>query len=222
MYNRSALAIFVVCCFLIRVLYNVVGLLLSTSVPKYASLEPHRKLYVQKNLIKSFVLAFMLPPALIWVVWPIWQSNVWHTPTIQYFAVVYGANDFVGLLCVNNLPKTTRIHHLISTFLVLTSLSMDFQTSSVAQSMLAYTFFAASSYIVNFQLAVRWCFPRGSAIWLRYLAGMIYVLSCAVSWCWQLWWAYSTSLEAYHFVYIVLMLWIVRDDIILMRWLTTH
>ena len=220
MYNHSALIVFIVCCFLIRSLYYVMDLFLSVLVPKYTSLESHRKSYIQKNLIKSLVLALVLPPAVVLVAYPIWRSNIWHTTTIQLFAVVYGSNDFVGLLCVDKLPKTTRIHHMISTFLVLVSLSMNFQTSPVAQSMLVYTFFAASSYIVNFQLAVRWFFPRDSMRWLRYLAGTIYALSCALSWSWQLWWAWKTPLELYHFVYIGLMLWIVRDDIILMRWLT--
>jgi len=220
MYNRSALVVFIICSLLIRGFYYVVDILLSVLVPKYTSLEAHRKLYIQKNLIKSLVLALMLPPAVVFIVYPIWRSDIWHTATIQLFAVVYGANDFVGLLCVDRLPTTTRIHHMISTFLVLTSLSMDFKTSPVAQSMLVYTFFAASSYIVNFQLAVRWFFPRGSMRWLRYVAGAIYALSCTLSWSWQLWWAWKTTLELYHFVYIGLMLWIVRDDIILMRWLT--
>jgi hypothetical protein len=220
MYNYTVLVFFVFACFIVRALYFLAHIFLSVMVNKYDQLEEHRRLYVQKNLIKSGVLALLLPPAVIMVVYPIWYGDVWHTNTIQIFAAVYGSNDFVGLLCVDKLPKTTRVHHMISTFLVLTSFSMDFQTSPIAQSMLVYTFFAASSYIVNFHLAIRWFSPKDSFRWLRYLAGAIYALSCALSWSWQLWWIWNTMLEWYHFVYIGLMMWIVRDDIILMRWLT--
>ena len=221
MYNYTVLVFFVCNCFLVRGLYFLAHIFLSVMVNKYATLEEHRRLYVQKNLIKSGVLALLLPPTVIMVVYPIWQADTWYTNTIQFFAAVYGSNDFVGLLCVDKLPKTTRIHHMISTFLVLTSFSMDFQTSPIAQSMLVYTFFAASSYIVNFHLAIRWFSPKYDQRWLRYVAGAIYALSCGLSWSWQLWWIWNTTLEWYHFVYIGLMMWIVRDDIILMRWLTT-
>lgn len=221
MYNSIAFLFFVFNCFFVRGLYVVAHIFLSVMVTKYTELPEHRRLYVQKNLIKSVILALLLPPAMIMVVYPIWYTNIWNTYTIQLFAALYGSNDFVGLVCVDRLPKTTRIHHIISTFLVLTSFSMDFQTSPVAQSMLVYTFFAASSYIVNFHLAVRWFLPRDSSMWFRYIAGAIYALSCALSWSWQVWWICNTVLEWYHFVYIGLMMWIVRDDIILMRWLVS-
>lgn len=221
MYNYFAFIFFVCSCFFVRCLYFVVHLFLSVMANKYIQLPEYRRLYVQKNIIKSTVLALMLPPVVIMVVFPIWNQNVWHTNTIHFFAAVYGSNDFVGLLCVDRLPKTTLIHHVISTFMVLTSFSMDFQTSPMAQSMLVYTFFAASSYIVNFHLATRWLFPRDDKRWLRYLSCGIYALTCGLSWFWQLRWIWNTALEWYHFVYIGLMMWIVRDDIILMRWLTT-
>lgn len=221
MYNYVALVFFVCACFFVRCLYLMAHIFLSVMADKYTTLPEHRRLYIQKNFVKSVVLALMLPPAVGIVVYPIWYSNIWHTNIIQFFAALYGSNDFVGLLCVDRLPKTTRIHHMISTFLVLTSFSMDFQTSPVAQSMLVYTFFAASSYIVNFHLAIRWFFPKDATCRLRYLAGAIYALSCGMSWSWQMWWIWNTVLEWYHYVYIGLMLWIVRDDIILMRWLTT-
>jgi hypothetical protein len=136
MYNYYALVFFVCACFLVRGLYFLTHIFLSVMANKYNQLAEHRRLYVQKNLIKSTVLAFMLPPAVIMVVYPIWYTDVWHTNTIHFFAAMYGSNDFVGLLCVDKLPKTTRIHHMISTLLVLTSFSMDFQSSPVAQSML--------------------------------------------------------------------------------------
>jgi len=202
-------------------MYVAVDAYLSDRNALYDALPTYRKMYVQKNIVKSFSLAFMLPLAAGIIVYPIWYTNVWHTSRIHVFAVAYGANDFVGLVCVDRLPKTTRIHHLISTFLVLTSLSLDFQDSPMAQSMLVYTFFAASAYIVNLHLAVRWLFPRGAQKRLRRAAAVVYAMACGMSWCWQIWWAWTTPLAWYHYVYIAMMFWIVRDDIILMQWLAS-
>lgn len=220
MYNFTALLCGLMFCSVVRVLYEIVDWSLAGN-PLYAALARYRKMYVQKNMVKSFVLALLLPPSMLMVVYPVWSENAWHTARIQYFAVAYGANDFVGLVCVDKLPRTTVLHHLISTSLVLLSLSMDFQVSPVAQSMFVYTFFAASSYIVNFHLSVRWLFPRGQQQRLRQVAAVVYAVSCSLSWCWQLHWMYVTELQWYYLVYIALMLCIVRDDIILMQWLTS-
>lgn len=209
-----ALVVFVICCFAVRSLYLVTDVCFSIYAP-YRSMPPHRQLYVQKNFVKSVVLCMLMIPAVVWVMIPMW-SNQWHTETSHLFAAVYGSNDFVGLLMVR-LPRTTRIHHVISTLLVVFSFSLDFETSPVAQSMLVYTFFAASAYLVNLQLALRW-FPDTR---LRVWAGRVYVVACVLSWTWQVAWLWRTTLALHHWLYVLLMLWIVRDDVILMRWLQT-
>ena len=58
---------------------------------------------------------------------------------VSFARDIHGSNDFMGLVCVDQLPKTTRIHHIISTILVFTSLSLDFQESDIGQAMLVYT-----------------------------------------------------------------------------------
>jgi hypothetical protein len=221
MFNYVALQIGVIFCFLVRGLYYVVDVILAGRNDFYNALPNDKKMYVQKNLVKSFILACILPFASVTIIYPIWHFNIWYTEYIHIFAVLYGANDFVGLICVDNLPKTTRVHHIISTTLVITALTLDFKTSEVGQSMLVYTFFAASAYSVNFHLAARWLFKRGQKRWLRYGTGIVYTICCVMSWLWQIRWMYNTQLHWYHVVYIWLMLWIVRDDIILMRWLTS-
>ena len=221
MYDYDALRFGVVCCGCVRLLYEVVDWYLHARYPLYMSLAKHRKMYVQKNVVKSFTLACMLVPSVIFVVSPILSMSVWHNSYIHCFAVAYGANDFVGLMCVDKLPKTTRLHHVVSTCLVLTSRALDFQVSPVAQSMFVYTFFAACSYIVNLHLSARWLFPRGELVRLGQVAAVVYAVSCSLSWAWQLCWIYTTELTWYHFVYIGLMLCIVRDDIILIQWLTS-
>lgn len=221
MYNYSALFSGLFFCLAIRRCYNVVDSTFQYTYAKYNTLPKHRQMYIQKNTVKSFVLACMLPPAIVFIVYPILNNELWNTRLIHYFAVLYGANDFVGLVCVDKLPTTTYIHHIICTLLVLTSLALDFNESPMAQSMLVYTFCAASSYIVNFHLAVRWLYAKGELHWLQHVAASIYGACCGVSWTWQVYWIYITPLTWYMYIYIVMMLLIVRDDIILMQWLVS-
>jgi hypothetical protein len=222
MYNYNALLLGLFSCSFVRTCYYVVDHLLHKQNVYYDNLMEHRRLYVQKNIVKSVYLACMVVCATVTVVIPILTENHWKTELIHYFAVMYGSNDLVGLLCVPKLPSTTKIHHCVSTFLVLVSLSIDFQHSEIGQSMLVYTYASASAYIVNLHLGVRLLDTRGQYERLRYTAGVVYAITCAWSWSWHVWWAYTRPrLFWYHIVYISLLLWIVRDDIILMRWLTS-
>lgn len=222
MYNYNALLLGFFSCFFVRCCYHVVDHFLYKKNVYYDSLMEHRKLYVQKNIVKSVYLACLVVGATITVVLPILTKNQWKTELIQYFAVMYGSNDLVGILNVPKLPSTTKIHHCVSTFLVLVSLSIDFQYSEIGQSMLVYTYASASAYIVNLHLGIRLLHIRGKYKWFRYTAGFIYSITCAMSWSWHIWWTCTRSqFYWYNFVYISLLLWIVRDDLILMRWLTT-
>lgn len=134
---------------------------------------------------------------------------------------MYVSNDIVGLVCVENLPKTTRIHHIVTTVLVFVSLGLDFQDNEIAQAMLIYTMASAAAYVVNFHLGVRWLCAKHELRWLRLGAGFIYVMCCGISWSWHVYWMCTTAnFNMYHVGYLLIMGWIVYDDIILMRWLT--
>ena len=99
---------------------------------------------------------------------------------------------------------------------------MDFQTSEIAQAMLVYTMASAAAYVVNFHLGVRWLCAKNDLKWLRYTAGFIYVVCCSISWLWHIHWTFTTAnLNMYHIFYLIIMGWIVYDDIILMQWLTS-
>jgi len=221
MYDYYALPWFIISCVTVRCMYICIDYNLRKNSRKYISLPEFRQMYIQKNFIKSIILAVLTLYALFAVILPIVRYNEWDTYRIHRLACIYVSNDFTGLVCVNKLPQTTRIHHLITTILVFCSLSIDFQTSEIGKAMLVYTMASASAYIVNFHLAVRWLWPQHSLRWLRYTAGFIYVTACIMSWTWHIWWIYNVSfINIYHTMYFLLLGWIVRDDIILMQWLT--
>ena len=222
MYDYDALWWLVWSCIVVRFSYEAVDKLLVQYSDKYLTLPVERRMYIQKNLVKSSCLAVLTTLALWWVVWPIVQYSVWDNYTIHRLAAIYVSNDIVGLICVDKLPKTTRVHHIITSTLVIVSLGLDFGSSDIAQAMLVYTLASATAYMVNFHLGVRWLCARDTLRGLRHSAAAIYVTCCALSWTWHIHWLWSTSrLNIFHAIYVFLLIWVVRDDIILMRWLTT-
>ena len=221
MYDYNAIYWFGGSCVLVRIMYYYVHLSLKKHTHTYNNLPTFRQMYIQKNFIKSFYLALLTVYATFKVVWPIVHKDQWNTYVIHRLAALYVSNDFTGLVCVDRLPQTTKIHHIVTTILVFVALDLDFQTSDIGQAMLVYTMASSAAYIVNLHLAVRWLWPKDALKVLRYIAAAVYVSTCAMSWSWHLWWAITrASFHLGHVFYFLLLGWIVRDDIILMQWLT--
>lgn len=219
MYDYGALMWLGVACIQVRYMYFIVDVILYNN-DKYVELTLDRRKYVQKNLIKSIFLALLMVISLSLIVVPIWSYNEWDNWTIHRLAALYVSNDLVGLLCVPNLPKTTVIHHIISCILVVISFGIDFNKSDIGQAMFVYTMASAGAYVVNLHLAIRWLF-EGKLYKFRIFAGVIYVFCCLISWTWHIWWVLTrATLSWAHIGYILMLSLIVRDDIILMKWLT--
>lgn len=221
MYDYHAIYWFIGSCIFVRSMYYVIDAKLKKSVAIYSSLPVFRQMYIQKNFIKSIYLALLTVYATIKVIWPIASQNKWNSYAIHRLAALYVSNDFTGLVCVDKLPQTTKIHHIVTTILVFVALGINFQTSDIGQAMLVYTMASSAAYVVNLHLALRWLAARNSLVWLRYIAGSVYVSTCTISWSWHIWWAFTRAhFNIGHVFYFLLLGWIVRDDIILMQWLT--
>jgi len=221
MYDYNAIYWFVCSCIFVRIMYYCVDRSLKQNANAYETLPVFRQMYIQKNFVKSFYLALLTVYATFKVVWPIVYEDRWNSYVIHRLAALYVSNDFTGLVCVDRLPQTTKIHHIVTTILVFVALDLDFQTSDIGQAMLVYTMASGAAYIVNLHLAVRWLWPKNALKILRYIAATIYVSTCALSWSWHVWWAFTrASFNIGHVFYFLLLGWIVRDDIILMQWLT--
>lgn len=210
----------VLSCIFVRLAYSGVHFILNPRVEYYAALKPHRQMYVQKNLVKSCYLAALVVVGSWVVIHPIVFEQRWDNDTIRLLAVLYGSNDFVGVLVVDKLPMTTKMHHVVSSCLVCASLLIDFQTSLVGQSMLVYTFTSASAYLVNLHLGLRLMFARSALYRLRMCAAVVYMFACLISWSVHVWWwSQHGAFYWYECLYFVLLAIIIRDDVILMKWL---
>lgn len=221
MYDYAAIGWLLMSCLFVRGMYTFMHKYILTLNDKYNSLPQERQMYIQKNLVKSTYLAILTVYATVFVIWPIVYFEYWDNYTIHRLAAMYVSNDIVGLVCVDKLPKTTRIHHIVTSVLVFVALGLDFQYNEIAQAMLVYTMASAAAYVVNFHLGVRWLCAKDELRWLRLSAGAIYVICCGASWSWHVHWTLTTAnLNIYHAGYLFILGWIVYDDIILMRWLT--
>jgi hypothetical protein len=174
---------------------------------------PRKREYVIKNLYKAFGLAFMCVLALPTVILPAVQG-VWKTELIHIIAAAYVSHDFVGLIRVP-LPRNTQLHHIASVVLMLVAFQLDFATSSLGQAIFVYTVCSAMSFVVNFYLAVRFWSPIP---WLRSLAFWVYAICCTVNWTWHLL-MYRFEWDVWHGSYMVALIFIVYDDIHLLKWL---
>jgi hypothetical protein len=202
----------------VRTMYEVVHLNLRTH-PRYNGLPQYRQFYIQKNIVKSVILCFLFVFASISIMPNIIYHNHWNSYLIHRVAALYGANDILGLMIVEKLPQTTKIHHQVSAAFVLYAFNLDFQVSSVAQALLVYTFASASAYIVNCHLALRLFASQKFVNKTRFISSIVYICSCSLCWCWHIWWFIVIDKSLVHIAYIFLLYWIIRDDIILMQWL---
>lgn len=207
-------------CVFVRLAYFGVHYILNTRAGRYAALEPHRQMYVQKNLVKSCYLCALVLAGSWVAIRPIVYENRWDNGVIRLLAVMYGSNDLVGVLVVDQLPTTTKMHHIVSSILVCAAMLIDFQTSLVGQSMLVYTFTSASAYLVNLHLGLRLILESYQLARLRRCAATLYVVACLISWSVHVWWwSQHGAFHWYECLYFIFLSIIIRDDIILMNWL---
>lgn len=179
---------------------------------KFTSLPVNKQYYVVKNVIKAFYLAILTILGSIFVI-PGVLKNEFDNNTIRILASMYVSNDFIGLYKVSSLPTSTRLHHMTTILFLLVAWSIDFQTNNVGQLLLLYTYFSAITFPVNLYLGLRLCYKVD---WLKEISKYIYLMICFLNWTIQYYW-YVPSSGVY--IYFCLLMAIVIDDIILLKWL---
>jgi hypothetical protein len=180
---------------------------------KFSSLTVNKQYYVVKNITKGIYLSFLVILGWFMVIQDA-MSDVFDSPTIRIFASMYVSNDVVGLFRVSNLPTSTRLHHSATIIFLLVAWNVDFEQSNVGQLLLLYTYFSAISFPVNLYLGLRLCYDDMD--WLKTLSKYIYAFGCMCNWYIQFQY-FIPSTESY--MYIVLLLVIIMDDIVLLKWL---
>ena len=217
-YTFNNLFIFVI---LYRFYYYVLNIFLSYN-KKYNQLDINKKKYIQKNVIKSIIL-FTLVLKYDFII-DFYNNNL-NKKTVKYLGSIYVANDLLGLLFVNNLHKSTIIHHLSTiTFLIVISLA-DNYNHIVYKLIFLYTIFSYYAFSVNLYLGIR--FLKDNNIYINRLIDNIgrfsyynYLICFIINILLhiKLLIEYYT-LDLFLLGYLFVVTAIINDDIILLKWL---
>lgn len=209
-----AILVFLTSCYVLTKAYPALTQHLEVETDDFSDLEDTKKDYVIKNLVKAVylcILSFTGLPLLCCAYFDYWP-NSW----IKCMAAMYCSNDIIGLYKVKKLPTSTRLHHSVTFVFLLATFVTDFQTNSVAQMLFIYTYCSAVTFPVNAYLGLRLCFPAEKVADVKQVAKYIYPIMCVINWSFQVALMRNTI---GHIAYSLLLLFIVYDDLVLLRWL---
>lgn len=222
---------FDVLCVLSRVLcyylFVYIGLTFNSNFQKF---QYKRQIYMVKNIVKSILLAYMSIYSTIDFITFV-KNDYFDKTIVNYYASLYVANDLLALLLVPNLPKTTEIHHKITSFLLLYTLNVDFNDiQNVGKLLFIYTILSSYTFLVNMYLGIRFLENESSQIHIntiieynRISAYYIYLVCCCINWSIHISIymnrLYNHIFNIHYFIYGILLFFIIKDDLILMSWL---
>ena len=219
--------------------YEPMSLILNNN-KKFKSYALDKQYYIIKNFIKSIVMAFIFF-FMITVFIPNLLNDVWVDTHNRLIGVFYVSNDLAGLFAVPNLPKSTKLHHYTTVFLMTTICFISTeQEENIGRLIVVYTIFSCIPFLVNSYLGLRFFYTRGEEKTLtknqkkvnkiidinRISAYYIYLVCCICNWTYHgIFLLNRINLGEFNLMYLVyygLLIPIVNDDIILLTWLKNN
>ena len=209
------------CYIYVRCFYSIVFNLLKNTNKKFNTLSNYKQKYITKNIVKSFNLLFLLLHSTPNIIYPIYFYNTWNNNLLYKAALFYSSNDLAALTYISKLPSNTRNHHITTTVLSIISVNIDFNSSLLGKMIFIYCFFSTIAFPVNIYLGMRHLYKEEKLVTFKKYTRNIYALSLSLNWSWHIF----TSIKNYntlgisHLIYFFCLFWIIKDDIILMKWL---
>ena len=211
-------------------LYIIIAVFLSLNT-NYQKIKLEKQMYIIKNVVKSLVLLYVGFFSSIDFIYFIYNEE-FEMNAVYDYASFYVANDFIALLIVPNLPKTTILHHKITCLFLVYTLHVDFNSiENVGQLLFIYTIFSSYAFLVNFYLGIRFLKNKNDSKSLlnniinnsKKYAYYIYTISCIINWLIHIvllsYRAYLGFFNLHYILYSGLLYFIIKDDLILMSWL---
>ena len=218
--------------FIYSLLYNPIESFLNKNY-LFKKYPDSRKKYIIKNLIKSFSMF------LIFINFSILYfrngfNNILTNNLIRNFGALYVGNDLCGLIKVKNLPKTTKIHHIITLFLYSLVSYYDVEKYKIVKMISIYTIFSFIPFAVNSYLGLRFLIKKetknknqiilNNIIEInRILAKYVYLITCLINWIIHIQYfsneLFKLSFNILDLIYFLFLIPIINDDIILLKWL---
>ena len=208
------------------VIYNSYYLLdlLFIKYKSYKSIEPqHKKVYFISNIIKGSVLGLFSPIAYL-ILHNYFLNNYWNIGLIKFFANIYTSLDLVSIFKVEKMQKNTIIHHIMVQILYLYSLVIcDFNETTIAKPIVIYAIFSTFAFVVNLYLSFRLVLNDTYLKYIATLSAFLYQFYCTLNWIYQIYYLNTENIEIlYKIIYTLIILSIVNDDIVLIKFLNKN
>ena len=202
-------------------LYQVVDFYLSMSYEKFNEYDIKRKNYIIKNFIKSYILYYISVVTIPLV--PMVLLNIGDVNKFLHFTgFLYCSNDTVALFKNMNMSYSTKIHHIISTTLSTINIFVDsLRDNNITKLMSIYCLLSCYPYEVNYCLGMRFLSDRTKEKKMKKLAFIKYSCCCFINWSiHSIYLIYNIrNLNIVMVGYYSLIVFIVYDDIVLLKWL---
>lgn len=203
----------------------------------YDKLSDDKKMYVTKNIIKSGILAmlsFRFTPQLIQLI----HFKEVNQNLFRLYGALYVGNDLAGLLFVNNLPNSTKLHHSSTVLLYTILCAFNINKYPICRMMSIYTIFSCYPFLVNLYLGLRYLKEKNTQIVkynynintfidiIRRTSYYTYLVSCSLNWTTHAYilgyLLYNKQFSYLDLLYSGILYPIITDDLILMNWLKNN
>ena len=200
--------------------------------PNFQSITPsHKKWYVVANISKSFFLGCLALSTKFW--YGAYKAHILddiQVIELKRCMAVYITTDLVALYMVPKLPVSTILHHVVTTSLSLLVFGINLKIKGFdgilgfAKMGLLYGLMSTIPFLVNAYLALRVVYPKAMLVkFLCFLSLATYLVCCGLNWSIHLMWIFGYwghfDFSFYPVMYSVLLVFIVNDDIVLIKWL---
>ena len=200
--------------------------------PKFRAIQPsHKKWYVVANMFKAMILAVLTLCRFFWK--EFYKGSILDDFTqlaVKRGCAVYIVPDIVALYMVPKLPRTTIVHHIVTTLsgLVIFSTNLEIKGYTGLLGFVKmgtiYGSLSGLAFSVNAYLGLRVVYR--DAKWIKllsYLSLFVYLGISFINWSFHLSWFIGVvrawDYSIYSIVYIIVFFLIVSDDIVLIKWL---
>jgi len=189
----------------------------------YQFLEPDRKNYFQKNLVKSYALAGISVYGTYIILNGYLHKN-YDNKLIYQVGYWYSALDAMGLLMGENLPTNSKIHHSSTILFSYLNTFVDYNKDSFWHGLPVYCILSCYACGVNYYLAKRLITPKNETVSLIKFNIISYCALLVVNWIYQVYNIYTRVNSIWDvtwdlFLFIGLVGFVVNDDIKLVSFL---
>ena len=190
---------------------------------------PHKKWYVLNHFSKVLLLLYII----------LCSNHVldmyrMYSDSFPSFgkrrAAIFVANNVVALYMPQKISRSTAIHHLAAVIILILVMLHDLQekgwtgTLGIAKMSCFYGMFLSCTFGVQAYLGLQVLYPK--AVWLKgfvrltlWIGWVCFVLNCCMHGLWIASLVSSGQVSLSTFLYMILLVIAVYDDVVLLRWL---